>query len=195
MPESYTYDRFRLTSPPWENLAERVRSGADGVLAVFRGEIGVASDEGVVLATAGTSLAMGDNAKSLGRDELTATIRPEAPTRLSESGVYAHRRFDLSSSDWDEFLALSQAAWPDFEAVNDGCRIVGLWRGPDPSADVAAALLITRYPSLAAWERSRPYAAQPVDEDKLDAWIAAREAFRRRGELTRRTVVCTYRLA
>lgn len=191
---AYVYDTFRLTAPPWDQLAELAQSAPTGVLGVFRGEIGVGSDEGVVLATAGASIELGGTVAALEHEDLTSTVRPAKPARITESGVYAHRRFELAEADWEEFLALSQAAWPDFEAVNDGCRIIGLWRAPEPAAGVASALLITRYPSLAAWERSRPYAAQPVDEDKLDAWIAAREAFRRRGELTRRTVVRTYRL-
>ena len=112
---------------------------------------------------------------------VTATVRTTSDEPLpSDDGVYAHRWFDIDPSDWDEFLALSEGAWPGFEAANPGTRIHGFFRA---GANGERVLLVTRYPSLAAWETSRN-----VDDD------GGRANFVRRHQLTRSTIVRTYRL-
>ena len=114
-------------------------------------------------------------------DRITATVRPTTPDALpADDGVYAHRWFDIDPADWDEFLALSEGAWPGFEAANPGVRIHGFFRAGEQGERV---LLVTRYPSLAAWETSR----NATDD-------AGGANFRRRHELTKTTTVRTYRL-
>lgn len=108
---------------------------------------------------------------------LTATVRPTDTTPLADDGVFALRWFSIEPRDWPEFLALSEGAWPGFEAANPGVRIHGFFRGGE--SDV---LLVTRYPSLASWETSRN---APDD--------AGGANFRRRHELTKTTIVRTYR--
>ena len=193
MSDAYTYEAFRIEpGVAWADAAALLRR--DGGLAAWRGEIGVSSDEGAVLLSGSPPPLDAEGVTPLGREALASTLRPAAPAPLTEPGIYAHRRFELDDGDWEEFLALSEAAWPDFEAVNSGCQILGLWRSSASAPGSVSALLVTRYPSLAAWERSRPYAAQPLDEDKLEAWMAAKAAFARRAELTKRSIVRTYRL-
>ena len=109
---------------------------------------------------------------------LDSTVRPLDDARLTDDGVYALRWFEIDPSDWPEFLALSEGAWPGFEAANPGVRIHGFFRSDDDRV-----LHVTRYPSLAGWESSRN---APDD--------AGGANFRRRHELTRSTVVRTYRL-
>ena len=110
---------------------------------------------------------------------LTATVRPTDDAPLGpDDGVYALRWFDLDPGDWPEFLALSEGAWPGFEGANPGVRIHGFFRAGEDRV-----LLVTRYPSLASWETSR----NAPDE-------AGGANFRRRHQLTRSTIVRTYRL-
>ncbi|HET6910830.1 MAG TPA: hypothetical protein VFH54_15980 [Mycobacteriales bacterium] len=59
---------------------------------------------------------------------------------------------------------------------------VGLFRAPD--TDVARALLATRYASPAEWERSRHAIAAESGEQ-----AEAGKRFRRRQEITKRTIV------
>ena len=114
-------------------------------------------------------------------DRLVATVRPTATDPLpADDGVYALRWFEIDPADWPEFLALSEGAWPGFEGANPGVRIHGFFRSGDGGERV---LLVTRYPSLASWETSR----NATDE-------AGGANFRRRHQLTRSTIVRTYRL-
>jgi hypothetical protein len=110
---------------------------------------------------------------------MTATARPTSVEPIEGGGLFALRHFELRDpGDWDEFLALSVEAWPEFESTNDA-RIEGLFRFADVDDE---ALLVTRYPSLAGWESSRT----SIRPDN-----AAGRNFLRRRELTRRSVVRT----
>lgn len=125
----------------------------------------------------------------LGTERLVATVRPADPEAPVDVGIYAHRWFETTDEHWPEFIDLSQAAWPDFEGAFPGVRVVGLWRSLAVDSPVVRALLITRYPTLAVWERSRPYEAERVPG--IDE---ARRRFLRRAELTERTIVRICRL-
>ena len=154
----------------------QVRDELGPVWGLFAPQIGAASETVEVIAAG--ELPDLAAAKVDAIHELTATVRPTTPDPLTDDGVYAHRWFDIDPADWDEFLALSEGAWPGFEAANPGVRIHGFFRrGAD------RVLLITRYPSLASWETSRN---APDD--------AGGANFRRRHQLTRSTIVRTYRL-
>jgi hypothetical protein len=160
------------------------------VIGVFRGEIGWHNDEGAVMTawpeglTDWVELDRGDG--EFFARAMEPTMRPERPEPLTEDGVYAHRWFQVARSDQDEFLELSAGAWPDFEGAHEGTRVIGLWRRADESEWL---LLITRYPSLAMWEQSRPY-----NPDPSPGTDAARARFGRRAELTKRTIVRLSRL-
>ncbi len=148
------------------------------VWGLFAGQIGVPSDQfELILATDAPELASAEVVKMI---RLDTTVRPTSSDPLTGSGVFAHRWFEIEPSDWEEFLALSEGAWPGFEAANDGVRVHGFFRVPD---DPRRVLLVTRYPDLAGWEASRN-----ADDD------AGGANFRRRHQLTVSTVVRTYRL-
>lgn len=118
------------------------------------------------------------------RDVECLSLRPLArPTRdapLERPGAYAHRWFDVSPSDVDEIVSLSAEAWPAFEAAYDA-QIQGLFRSEDGPSRL---LLVTRYESVAEWERSRG-----IGQTRDGALGDARRNFERRRALTGRQVV------
>jgi hypothetical protein len=114
---------------------------------------------------------------------LVATARPTGPDDAEAPvgpGVFALRWFECDIDDADELVALSVAAWPDFEAGTPGTRIFGLFRADEADPERARFLLCTRYPSVAAWETSR------ADTDSTE--------FRRRRALIRRSQVSLWGL-
>jgi hypothetical protein len=149
------------------------RPSVPGAWGVFSPQIGEESDTFVAIASAAPA-----DADALADDAIVTTVRPVDDQPLTDDGVYAHRWFDIDAADWPEFLALSEGAWPGFEGANPGVRIVGFFRCGDDRV-----LLVTRYPSLASWETSRN---APDD--------AGGANFRRRHQLTKSTIVRTYRL-
>ena len=155
-------------------LRFRLRRDGGGDWASFLPVIGAWSDDRL-------SIASGDNGPGM---PLAATARPltaDSTGAPAGPGIFALRWFECAAADADEFVALSEAAWPVFETGTPGARIYGLFRGLDLPGDTATLLLCTRYPSLAAWESSR------ADTRSAE--------FRRRAQLTRRTEVSLWRLA
>ena len=100
---------------------------------------------------------------------MTPTLRPKDATPPERQGNYAFRYFKTPQQNFEEFLALCEAAWPGFEAAYDS-QVVGLWRFSDATAEGAIdTLLLTRRPDLAMWERSKlpADAAEQEVRDKL----------------------------
>ncbi len=179
----FAYHTIRVQRGAWADVAKDL----DGSYGVWRGEIGWYTDEGAVM-TAGEAPIASSKIVELRTEKLESTLRPTDATAPTDDGIYAHRWFEVESRDWDEFLELSGGAWPAFESTF-GVRIVGLWRSDDAPPGRERALLITRYPSLAVWESSRPYAAEtPAGAEE------ARKRFLRRATLTQRTIVRVTRL-
>lgn len=147
--------------PQWGLFAPQIGAASETVEVVVRGDLPELTSATIDVAS-----------------ELTSTVRPLDDTPLTEDGVYALRWFEIDDADWAEFLALSEGAWPGFEGANPGVRVAGFFR-----SGAGRVLLVTRYPSLAAWETSRN---APDD--------AGGANFRRRHQLTRSTIVRTYRL-
>lgn len=85
---------------------------------------------------------------------LHATLRPTSPAPPQRQGNYAFRWFDLRERHWEEFLSLCAAAWPGFESAYDS-QVIGLWRSVKDEPGRVRALLLTRRPDLAMWERSK----------------------------------------
>ena len=162
-----------------------VAAALDDAYGIWRGEIGWYSDEGAIVSTTPIEGEV-DGVISFAERRIVPTVRPTNDAPPTEDGVYAHRWFEVRSDDLDEFIALSDGAWPDFESTY-GVRIVGLWRDLEPPSGTEHLLLITRYPSLAVWERSRPYSPGPGAEE-------ARKRFMRRADITIRTGVRLGRL-
>jgi hypothetical protein len=107
--------------------------------------------------------------------ELAPTIRPAPGAALKPGGIYVHRWFEVDSSTFDEFIALSAEAWPDFEGRFD-TNIFGLFElttpRPGDTPGHRHLLLLTRYASHGVWEESR------------DPSTAAMQTFARRAMLT-----------
>jgi hypothetical protein len=100
---------------------------------------------------------------------MTPTLRPKNATPPERQGNYAFRYFTTPQQNFEEFLALCEAAWPGFEAAYDS-QVIGLWRFSDATAEGAIdTLLLTRRPDLAMWERSKlpADAAEQAVRDKL----------------------------
>ena len=120
-------------------------------------------------------------------ERLQPTARPTQFRPPREPGIYAFRWFDLQAAHWPEFLQLSRDAWPAFENAF-AAEILGFWRSLDVAEPEARVLLLTRYPSLEAWERSR-------HDFRTEDERATADRFRRRRELTDTTLVVTMQLA
>jgi hypothetical protein len=206
---TYDYRTLRIARAGWPALAASmhgaaaaaIRDAGGSLFGLFAGVIGLASDEGVVisawpeaeaLATHAARIAALAGALESSGERLVATVRPIDATPPREPGVYAHRWFWLQPQDWPEFLSLSEeGVWPYFES--DGCRIVGLWRSME-AGPMAKALLVTRYPSVAHWERTRLQSPEPPPGAHERLYHAARSAGRRRAEITERSIVRLTRL-
>lgn len=213
MSDVYEYRTIRIARAGWPPLARSVHReiaaslhASDGsMFGLFGGLIGFASDEGVILSAWPDADTLGaDAAKILAAapgiiestsERLTPTVHPinRSPiARAAPGDVYAHRWFWLQPQDWPEFVTLSEeGVWPYFES--DGCRIVGLWRSTEPGP-LARALLITRYPSVAHWERTRLQSREAPAGADPRLYAAARDAGRRRAALTERSIVRLTRL-
>jgi len=210
MSELYEYRTIRIRRGGWRDLqretagafADRSRDAGASVYALFAGMIGFASDEGVLMRTwrdanelpthVQQSLAPLTSVIDSQVERLVPSVRPLDATPPRTPGVYAHRWFWLQPQDWAEFQRLSEeGVWPYFES--DGCEIIGLWRSAEPGP-LASVLLITRYPSVAHWERTRLQSddAPPGADERL--YRAAQEAGRRRADLTERSIVRLTRL-
>jgi len=108
-------------------------------------------------------------------EPLRATLRPASTTPPRRQGNYAFRWFELPEGNWAEFLTLCAAAWPGFESAYDS-QVIGLWRCVNDEPGRVRALLLTRRPNLAMWERS-----------KIPSGAAESEV---RGQLSRRYDLC-----
>jgi hypothetical protein len=191
MHETYEQRRFRVGPGEWEGQVERLRAAAGGAFfGVFRGQIGLESNEGILLTAyldagklalaVGALRAASADARDVRTERMVATLRPVATAPPTRPGVYAFRSFEILDADSAEFASLSERAWPAFEASYD-VEIVGLWKSLDVRAPDARFHLLTRYASLATWEASRADVGRPE--------------FARRHKLTRRTLVVTTTLA
>lgn len=173
------YDYFQLTLGR-ERTAQKVLAdhlyGAAGVRAVFAPLLGFASDQALVLATAGTRVSLTPGIVASDRCRLTPTLRPAEDAPPEPGGIYVHNWFTIDGEAADEFVRLSGEAWPDFEARFE-TKIHGLFLAEADEADQAAGarrlLLMTRYRDLGEWQVSR------------DPTTDAMQVFLRRRELTR----------
>lgn len=205
MHEVYSYSSIRIERGAWRRVAagvhgaysRRVGEAGGVVFGLWSGEVGTHSDEGFLmtawadreaLSTAGDLGSIDGVAESY-VERLVATVRPVSPEPPLDDGLYVHRWFEVSASDWEEFLDLSNTAWPSMEGAFPGVRIIGLWRSLETQPFDARVLLVTRYENLDQWDRSRYYRGDPVTEAK-DAY----ERFARRARLTQRTIARFTRL-
>jgi hypothetical protein len=206
---TYEYRTLRIERAGWPRFSRSVFGTCSGqtiaaggsVSALFAGVIGLAADEGVLMRAWSDPEALANNAARTLTveglvesrvDVLQPTVRPTRTATPTDPGVYAHRWFWVRDQDQEEFVRLSEeGVWPFFEA--DGCSIIGLWRDMAPG-DKTRLLLITRYLSVAHWERTRPQAPEPPAGADPRLYEQARQAVRRRAELTERSIVRLTRL-
>lgn len=161
-------------------LAEQVYSiGGAGILGVFTPLLGYASNEALVLTDDRASpdaVLKGSGVVAAERHRMSPTLRPHQDARPDPGGVYVHNWFNVDAEGFDEFLRLSGAAWPDFEARFEA-KVYGLFAiEPTVSERTDGSrrlLLMTRYRDLGEWQRSR------------DPSTEAMQIFIRRRELTR----------
>jgi len=207
--EIYDYYDLTFERGGWQRLRATFHREIAGALAperiapyaLFLGMIGFHNDEAVAMTVRSGSQPrtfVWDDRGPVGRKlavrevrvtTLAPTVRPLDSTPPAEDGVYAHRWFWIEPGDWDEFLALSEdGIWPFLES--DGCRIVGLWEAAQTeAAPLRELLLITRYPSVAHWERTRMQSADPPPGADAALYARALAAGRKRAPLTQRTIV------
>ena len=151
----------------------------------------------------------GDDIVAIDARPMRPTVRPTQFSPPRRQGNFAFRWFETPRVHYAEFLALCEAAWPDFESSYDS-QVLGLWRfepcrglgqsqdqsqdqdhdedyhenrGKADEATTISTLLLTRRPDLAMWERSKiPSGA---------AEIQARKKLSRRYDLCDATSVFT----
>ena len=155
-PRSYVAAARNIGSIDW------TRHGG-ALYGVWRSQIGRPRDELTVVTvwTADTDAAIASKlikgvaeVREVASEPLRATLRPDSPVPPRRQGNFAFRWFELAEPNWEEFLSLCAAAWPGFEAAYDS-QVVGLWRCVKDAPGRVRALLLTRRPDLAMWERSK----------------------------------------
>ena len=209
MSRIYQYRTVHVRAQGWETARDKIvvdgkkniEAAGGGFFGLFLPQIGHGINEGVIIThwpDQETALAQGDAALSGVKeiidpaatlDHMIPTIRPTDDGPAIGPGVFAHRWFDVQEDHWDEFLALSDEAWPDMEA-NFDARIFGLWKVEPNDSGLVRALLLTRYADLSVWEASRFWGKSPKAEARVSMGN-----FRKRRGLTANTIVRTTLLA
>ena len=171
MTETYVHHRINCAPRAWESAAEAMaKDGAariatqDGRLyGLWRSQIGLPRDTVTAITVwPGPEAALRyadllhdemDAVRAAELDVMTPTLRPEAAEPPRRQGNYAFRWFEVPDGNFPEFLDLCTAAWPGFESAYDS-QVIGLWRITGDEETIRA-LLVTRRPDLAMWERSK----------------------------------------
>jgi hypothetical protein len=198
MSDTYCYLRVQGTGRDSGLLLEDVQAKVfpqwreSGITpwGVFGGLFGVASNELIVMAAARGTRGVDDFTAGIKRVAnvqralaLRNTVRPTAIEPLKQPGLYVFRFFDVDNKDVNEIAELSRGAWTTFEDTRDySAEPQGLFCESDLSADQGKMLLLTWYDGLQSWQTSRT----PHPD--------ARENFRQRSALTRRTIAFATRL-
>jgi hypothetical protein len=139
------------------------------VWGVWTALFGMASNELVVVTAwpdaaspvATLQDALPDGFRVVASHELTPTVRPTSADPVTRAGVYVHRFFRTREKHMQEIVDLSVEAWKTFATDDDyGTEQIALFRPRARSSDEESPgemLLISWYPDLANWERSRSF--------------------------------------
>jgi hypothetical protein len=167
-----TYEYLSITlargRQAWADFAAHMRgvdpSGGE-VVGLFQGQLGFGSNEAVVLTRGGSpSLEGAPGVASIMREMLTPTVRPADRAQLKSGGIYVHRWFTVDGDRAQDFVALSNRAWTNFEGSYD-TEIFGLFTAARSETDrrdgAGRLLLLTWYASHGVWENSREQTNDP----------------------------------
>jgi len=181
MPAHYDYLTFSLErgGQAWAAFSDHVRdvatpaiaSTGGEVLGLFRGQLGFASNEAVMLLR--FKSAIRDRLREIDRapgvvamhpEVLTPTVRPKDEAVLTGGGIYVHRWFNVDADSVADFISLSNRAWTKFEG-SYATEIFGLFTAERTAQDVREGagrlLLLTYYASHGVWEASRDQTRDP----------------------------------
>jgi hypothetical protein len=188
------------TAGVWARHAQRLQGelpaalGEGRLYAGFAPQFGLSSDQLVVMTCwdapdgVGTRVESGllavDGVEQVEQHMMVPTARPRSAKPPTRKGLYVHRWFDLEPRHVDEIVEMSAVAWETFERTFE-VEVIGFFRSLDGNAEQTRLMLLNWYPSLAAWETSRDFDADP----------ASRDRFLRRAALTQRTWAITTSLA
>lgn len=194
----YEYSRF-TTAPRCllnsaaeikASFASRAQNAGGALFGCWRSLVGLglARDEGIALtawpdedAARAAPPPQFDGLADAKQDFVEATVRPTNDTPPTYEGVYVFRWFEVDAKDWETFRDISDAAWPNMEAVFD-VNICGFWRSLDTAAPDAKVLLLTRYADLSVWEASRWWNNPAAAADE------SMSRFRKRNDIIKATV-------
>lgn len=199
----YVYHAVQTRSRSWAQVSTALQASVSQHLeahggklyGIFRSQIGRPRDElSVITAWPQDRQARDEdsffdcddnNILSVDSRAMRPTIRPDEFLPPTRQGNFAFRWFATPAGNYDEFIALCEAAWPGFESSYDS-QVLGLWRmeqSRGSTSNTFNTLLLTRRPDLAMWERSKiPIGA---------AEVKVREQLSRRYELCDATWVFT----
>ena len=193
----YVHHAVRCAPRRWDRVADAIVEAAASapgtwtLYGIWRPQIGRPRDELTVMTVGsnedgapaeGTIRTLND-VIAVASDAMQPTLRPDDEAPPIRQGNFAFRWFELPTSGWAEFLTLCEQAWPGFESAYDS-QVIGLWRCvTSPVADQVRALLLTRRPDLAMWERSKS-PANPAE-------VEVRRRLSRRYDLCDATCVYT----
>jgi hypothetical protein len=167
------------------NFAKRAAANKGVLYGCWRSMVGLGlgRDEGIAMTAFETEEAAraANTVEGTTTQVMRATIRPTEDETPESPGVYVFRWFKVAAPDWPAFRDISDAAWPNMEAVFD-TRIHGFWQSLDSSGEYDEILLLTRYADLSVWEASRWWnnPVKEADESMLK--------FRKRNDLIARTL-------
>lgn len=193
----YEYVRIRVPAGGWPDAAATIfgplrrdlEADEGRIFGVYRSIIGAPMNEGVVITAhadvetwaeyrRGEKIHAHEGVERIDSALLAPSVRPLPDAVADAPGVYAHRWFDISPGSWPDFVRLSEEGWwPAVEGA--GARVEGLWSALGGAAE-GHAFLLTRYESMAHWERTR----FSTPESQAGLSEVARHAMARRMSLT-----------
>jgi hypothetical protein len=160
-----------FTSYIRDTAAPAIAAAGGALLGQFVGQLGFASNEVVLLLRWPT--AARDRLREIDRapgvvsmhpELLTPTVRPSDGEMVRQGGIHVHRWFSVDADRVDDFIALSNRAWQNFESSYE-TQIFGLFTAERTLQDLREGagrlLLLTYYASHGVWEQSRDQTRDP----------------------------------